>query len=49
MSNGIVEALFLAALFAPPLAVVVGALLLLVRVPARRHQPARTRLAHAHR
>jgi hypothetical protein len=48
MSNGIVEAVLLAAFFAPPLAVVVGALLLLVHVPARRHPPAHARPAHAH-
>ena len=48
MSNGIVEALFLAAFFAPPLAVVIGALLLFVRVPARRHHAVHSRPAHAH-
>ena len=47
--NGIVEALFLAAFFAPPVAVVIGALMLFVRVPAWRHRPAHTRAAHAHR
>jgi hypothetical protein len=48
MSNGIVEALFLAACFAPPLAVVAGALLFFVRVPAWRHHTAHATPAHAH-
>jgi hypothetical protein len=48
MSNGVVETLFLLAFFAPPLAVVAGALMVLVgRWPTLHHgiahgQPART-------
>jgi len=49
MTNGIVEGLFLLAFWAPPLAVVAGALTLLVRIPAPRGatRPAPApRLAH---
>jgi hypothetical protein len=49
MSNTVVEGLFLLAFWAPPLVVVVGALSLIVRVPALRPSRATAsaaRLAH---
>jgi hypothetical protein len=49
MSNGIVESLFLLAFFAPPLAVVAGALMLLVaRWPIRHHRLTHAQVAPAH-
>jgi len=42
MSNVIVESLFLAACFAPPLAVVFGVLLLIGRTPAWHQKVAQT-------
>ena len=38
MSNGLVELFFLAGFWAPPLAIVAGALLLLMPDPSKRHQ-----------
>ena len=49
MTNGVVEGLFLLAFWAPPLAVVAGALMLLVNVPSPRRSRGRAhapRLAH---
>jgi hypothetical protein len=49
MSNGVVESLFLLAFFAPPLAVVAGALMLLVaRWPNRQHRFMHKQPAPAH-
>ena len=36
MSNAVVEGLFLLALWAPPLAVLAGALLLVIKAPAQK-------------
>ena len=49
MPNAVVEGLFLFALWAPPLVVVAGALLLLVKTPARTTVPLTTQTATAHR
>jgi hypothetical protein len=49
MPNAVVEGLFLFAFWAPPLAVVAGALLLLVKAPARTAVPLTTQAASAHR
>jgi hypothetical protein len=49
MSNGVVETLFLLAFFAPPLAVVAGALMLLVaRWPSWHHRVAHAQPAAMH-
>ena len=49
MSNGVVETLFLLAFFAPPLAVVAGALMLLVaRWPNWHHRVAHAQPAVTH-
>lgn len=49
VSTTIAESLFLLALWAPPLAVIAGALLLVVRVPTVRAADLPERTAAAHR
>lgn len=48
MSNALVEGLFLLACWAPPLTVVAGAALLLVRVPSGQTLPRPVQTAAAH-
>ena len=43
MPTGLAEGLFLLAFWAPPLAVVAGALAVFVKVPSARHSGAHTR------
>ena len=43
MSNAVVEGLFLLAFWAPPLAVLAGALLLVIKAPAQKGSDVRTR------
>ena len=45
MANGLVEGLFLLALWAPPLAIAAGALALLIRTPAPGRSAARIHTA----
>lgn len=49
MPNAVVEGLFLLAFLTPPLAVVAGGLLLLVKTPARTTLPLAAHTATAHR
>ena len=48
MSNAVVEGLFLLAFWAPPLTVVAGAVLLLVKIPSGQPSPLPAQTAAAH-